>query len=356
MKTTISDVAELADVSKSTVSLVLNNRANVGEDTRARVFKAIKDLDYRPLKAAQALTTKKTRNIGFMEILPVHEDTENRDGAYGVSTMIPTFAYDVARGVERETQRCGYGLLFSCWYNRLNRTKLEIPAMITNSWVDGLLLVGGAFPDEFIHALKTWCIPFVFVGGHSAAETANCVFADCASGGFQAVDYLISLGHRRIGFINGPGSTQTSFDKMQGYLSALHKHHIELDESLIESGDFSAQSGYEAMCRLLDRCPGLTAVFVGFDGMALGARQAVLERRLRIPEDISLIGFEDGWIATHFEPALTTVKVFKFELGVAAVNMLFESMSAEGRRKPKKIIIPTELIVRRSCRRLEEVK
>jgi len=112
---TINDVARRAGVSKSTVSLVLNNRPNVSEDTRAAVLRAIEDLGYKPLKAAQAITTKKTRNIGFMEIITTHESPEKLATKYGFETMIPTFAHDVARGIEDESQRRGYGLLFATY-------------------------------------------------------------------------------------------------------------------------------------------------------------------------------------------------------------------------------------------------
>ncbi len=349
MSVTIGDVARKAGVSKSTVSLVLNKRPNVSEDTRLKVLATIESLNYKPLKAAQAITTKKTKNIGFMEIVVTHDNPEKLASKYGFATMIPTFAGDVARGIEEEAQRRGYGLLFNTYYGNLTHSIKEIPPMVTNYWIDGLLLIGGSFTEEFITMLKKWKIPFVLVGSHLPSDNANCVFADNASGVIQSVEYLINLGYSKIGFINGPSNTQTSFDKMQGYLLALQKNDIEFDKNLVEAGDFSALSGYEAMKRLLKRNKHLNAVFVGFDGMAIGAAKAITERGLKIPEDISIIGFEDSWIATHFNPPLTTVKVFKYEIGIAAAKMLFELLGSIRMSRPKKVIVPTELMIRKSC-------
>ncbi len=350
MSTTINDVAKKAGVSKSTVSLVLNNRPNVSEDTKATILRVIKELNYRPLKAAQAITSKKTRNIGLMEIIATHESPEKLASRYGISTMIPTFAVDVARGIEEEAQREGYGLLFTTYYGLPTPSLKNIPPMIDNYWIDGLLLVGGTFNEGFIKMLSKWKIPLVLVGGHLSSNTANCVFADNAGGAIQAVEYLIGLGYSKIGFINGPLSTQTSFDKMQGYLSALQKHGIEFDKSLVEAGDFSAESGFEAMNKLLNRNEDLQAVFVGFDGMSIGAKKAISERGLKVSEDISMVGFEDSWIATHFDPPLTTIKIFKYEIGIAATRMLFELIAGRSLGKPKKVMIPTELVIRQSCK------
>jgi LacI family transcriptional regulator len=353
MSTTINDVAKAAGVSKSTVSLVLNNRPTVSEDTKAAVLRVIKELNYRPLKAAQAITTKKTRNIGLMEIITTHDNPEKLASKYGTSTMIPTFAADVARGIEEQAQMEGYGLLFTTYYGIPTSSFKNLPPMIENHWIDGLLLVGGTFNEGFTKMLSKWKIPFVLVGSHLSSNSANCVFADNAGGAIQAVEYLIGLGYSRIGFINGPPSTQTSFDKMQGYLSALQKHGIEFNKKLVDAGDFSAESGYEAMNRLLERNKDLQAVFVGFDGMSIGAEKAISERGLKIPEDISMVGFEDSWIATHFDPPLTTVKIFKYEIGIAATRILFDLMAGKSLGKPQKVMIPTELVIRQSCNRHE---
>lgn len=353
MGITINDVARRAGVSKSTVSLVINNRPGVSADTKEAVLSVIKKLNYKPLKAAQAITTKKTKNIGFMEIVATHENPEKLATKYGFSTMIPTFAYDVARGIEEETQKRGYGLLFTTYYGSFRASVRAVPPMITHYWVDGLLLVGGTFSESFIKMLKKWKIPLILVGSHLPSYSADCVFADYSGGTFQAIEYLINLGYLKIAFINGPSSSHTSFDKMQGYLSALQKHGIEFDEKLVETGDFSAQSGYEAMHKLLKKNKNIRAVFVGFDGMAIGTKKAIAEKGLRIPEDISLISFEDSWIATHFDPPLTTIKVFKYEIGLAAANMLFDLMSIQKAGKPKKVVIPTELVIRDTCRKME---
>lgn len=348
MKVTINDVAKKAGVANSTVSLVINKRPGASLDTSQKVLKVIKELNYRPLKAAQALTTKKTKNIGFMDVIVSHNNQSQKE-KYSFSTMIPTFAYDVARGIEQETQRRGYGLLFSTYYGRQLSSIKNFPPMIKNYWIDGLLLVGGTFSEDFIKMLKKWKIPLVLVGSHLPSDRIDCVLADNAGGAFKAIEHFIKLGYSEIGFINAPPTTQTSFDKMQGYLSALQKYGIEYNEKLVEIGDFTAQSGYQAMKKLLAKTKNLKAVFIAFDGMAIGAKKAIIESELKIPGDISIIGFQDSWIANHFDPPLTTVRVHKHEIGVVAARRLFELMDSKRTEKPIKTMIPTELIIRQSC-------
>lgn len=351
---TIKDVARLAKVSQSTVSLVVNDRPAVGTETRERVLKAIKELGYEPSRAAREIVTKRSQTIGIMDVIPTHESSSTMADKYGTSTMIPTFAYDVARGIEEEAQRRGYGLLFATHYGELSGKWKELPPMITHRLADGLLLIGGGFSDEFLRSLKPWKIPVVLVGGHMTSGMIDCVYADAASGTEAAITYLFALGHTRVGFVNGPKNTQVSSDKMRGYLGALHQQGLEFDPSLVAEGDFSAQSGREATHALLKRHPDLHAIYVGFDGMAIGSRMAILERKLRIPDDVSLIGYEDGWIATHFDPPLTTVKVFKHEIGIAACEMLFDLMFRERTGRPRSLIIPTELVLRETCQATTE--
>ncbi len=347
MNMTINDVARKAGVSKSTVSLVINGKPGVSGDVAKKVQQAIKDLNYRPDRVAQALLSRKMRQIGLMNLIASkgHSDIE----AYGYDTLIPTFAYDVARGIEEEAQKRNYGLLFNTQSDGSKLIAANTPPMITNGWIDGLVLVGGGFSTAFVSALKRWRIPTVLVGSYLPTDIVECVCADSSGGAYKAVEHLLKLGHRDIAFINGPSITGTNVDKKQGYFTALQDFDIKYDPLLVVDGDYSAQSGYLCMKELLSRRRKITAVFVALDGMAMGVKKCLDENGLRIPSDISIVGFEDGWIATHFDPPLTTVKVHKYEMGVVAVNRLFEILERDRPGRASKTLMPTDLQVRRSC-------
>ncbi len=346
---TIQEIAERAGVAKSTVSLVINGKPGVSPDTAAAVMKVIQETNYKPLKAAKTLNSGATLQIGFMNL--VQSTGEAKIDHYSYDTLIPTFAYDVARGIEAEAQDRGYGLLFSTQHNGQDLNRSNTPKMISEAWIDGLLLVGGGFSDQFVSRLLRWKLPVVAIGANYSDINVDSVYADGLSGTRSAVQYLLEAGHREIAFIDGPETWRTNVDKKQGYISALLEVGLEFDPDLIEVGDYSAQSGYLCMHRLLERRPSLSAVCIALDGMALGAKKCLSENGLRIPHDISLVGFEDSWIATHFEPPLSTIRVDKHEMGVVGARRLFELLSLSRRRSATKSIVPTELVVRESTRR-----
>ncbi len=347
-KITIDSIAEVAGVSRSTVSLVLNNKKNISEKTRKRVLNICKEMDYKPVKSLITRMDQRL-NIGLIEVHNVHGLVEKLDDRHSTSQIIPVFAQDVTRGIESEILEMGCGLMVSSHYVGTSDIVSTLPRMISEEWVDGVLLIGGSFSETYIRLIENTGIPYVYAGSHTLANMTDCVYADASKGVFDAVSYLISLGHERIGIINGPETTYTSHEKMQGYLLALQQGGIDMDHNLVESGDFSSLSGYEAMKNLLERNKRIDAVFIAFDGMAVGAKRALTERGLKVPEDVSIIGFEDSWIATHFSPPLSTVRVAKYEIGQIAARLLIERINDKKPTRPKKTTIPTELIIRKTC-------
>ena len=195
-------------------------------------------------------------------------------------------------------------------------------------------------------------LPVVAIGGNYSDERVVSVYADGYSGTYQAVMHLVGLGHREIAFIDGPATWKTNIDKKQGYVSALLDSGLEYRSELVSVGDYSARSGYDCMKELIRNTPSVTAVCVALDGMAVGAKKYLSEVGLSIPENISIIGFEDSWIATHFEPPLSTVRVDKHEMGIVGARRLFELLERGDRPIATKSVISTELIVRESCSRL----
>ena len=348
-KITIDAIAEAAGVSRSTVSLVLNNKKTISDKTQRKVLDVCRELGYSPAKPLMRNSTGRL-NIGLIEIHNVHGSLKDLDEHYSTSQIIPVFDEDVTRGVESIILELGCGLLVSSHFIGTNEIVKDLPPIITEGWVDGVLLLGGSFNEAFIQKIENTGMPYVYTGSHSLKNMTDCVYADVSQGAFDAVEYLITMGHERIAIINGPKTTHTSSEKMKGYLLALQRNGIALDQNLVEAGDFSSLSGYEAMKRLLEKNDRIDAVFVGFDGMSVGVKEAVEEKGLSIPEDISIVGFEDSWIATHFSPPLTTVRVAKYEIGQLAARLLIERIKSKKPTRPTKTTIPTELVIRKTCK------
>ena len=228
----------------------------------------------------------------------------------------------------------------------------SVRRMISERWIDGLLLIGGGFSQRFVSQLKKHQIAMTAIGGNYSDENVDSVYADGFGGTYQAVQHLIDLGHREIAFIDGPAAWRTNIDKKEGYVSALMDNGLDFDPALVAVGDYSAQSGYSCMKKLTEKSATITAVCVALDGMAIGARRFLNEIGLHIPNDVSMIGFEDSWIATHFDPPLSTVRVDKHEMGIIGARRLFESLDRGSRQKATKSVVSTELILRDSCKEL----
>jgi LacI family transcriptional regulator len=330
MMITVKDVARKAGVSTATVSHVINETRFVSKELRARVYQAMETLDYRPNAIARSLRRRKTQNIGM--IVP--------DIAY-------PFLAEVARGVEDKGFVLGYNAILCESNSDLEReaTCIEI---LRAKQVDGIVFVAAGESSSHVQALVAQGMPVVLCDRELAGVAADTVIADNAGSGHQATAHLIRLGHRRIGCIAGPPDMRIGHERVDGYKRALKEHGIPVDEDLVVRGDFRCRGGYEAMRELLalDECP--TAVFACNDLMAMGAICAASKRRLRIPEDIAIVGCDDIALAAFTNPSLTTVAQPKHEMGAAAVDMLVGRI-ADRSESPTKRVLPTELVIRDSC-------
>ncbi len=331
---TIRDVAKGAGVCISTVSNALNNKWYVSATTKARILKVAKKLDYHPSGIARSLVRRKTDNIGF--VLYRNPERLFSNPFYG----------RIVDGVEEQVLTQGYNLLISAF--DIGSKDRALPKLIRERNVDGLILAG-AISDDFISILRKEGFPLVLVDNYLENEKINCVVINNRHGAFEAVDYLFKLGHKRIGFLCGPLLHISNQERFKGYKLRLDELGITYNKSIVAQGDNTIEGGYNAMQKLLKKSSGISAVFACNDAMAIGAMRAIREKGLKIPNDISLMGFDDIEMAANTQPPLTTIKVPKEEMGRVAARVLLNELEGVGQKAGLRIVMPAELVIRQSC-------
>jgi LacI family transcriptional regulator len=304
--TTIYDVAEVAGVSISTVSHVLNRTRPVREETRTRVLAAMQKLEYRPSSLARAMVRQKTRTIGL--IVP---DNVN-----------PFFA-ELARGIENYGFDAGYSVML-CNSDQSAEKEVAYLDMLISKRVDGVIYMTSDAAEERLAPLRSQMIPVVtfdrdFPGVHT-------VMLENHRGGFTATEHLINLGHRRIACVAGNYSTSHSQDRVSGYRDALEQNGLVYDPALVLIGDWSLASGKSAALHFMRMAQPPTAIFACNDIMAIGAISGLHTLGLAVPDDISLVGFDDISVSAYTVPALTTVATPVRELGEMMCQMLVDTI------------------------------
>jgi LacI family transcriptional regulator len=327
---TVKDVAEKAGVSTATVSHVINETRYVSDELKAKVYQAMEELNYRPNAIARSLRSRKTHNIGM--IVP--------DISY-------PFLAEVARGVENAGFELGYNVIL-CNSDGDLEMEAHYIELLQEKKVDGIVFVAVGESSSHVRALIEQGMPVVLCDRELPEVEVDTVIADNVGSGYQATEYLITLGHSRIGCIAGPQELEISSKRVEGYRRALEQHGIPLGEELLVHGDFRSRGGYEAMRELLALEELPAAVFACNDLMAIGAICAVSQRKLSIPQDVAIIGCDDIASASFTNPSLTTVVQPKHEMGAAAVEMLVARIRDKS-RPPTRRLLPTELVLRDSC-------
>jgi len=343
MSITIRDVAKLAGVSVSTVSLVLNNKSYVSPETKTKVLVAAKKLGYAPSAIARKFTTGKTNTIGLYAFV----SHEHPLGGFFMPIIL-----GILKAIEKTNYAFQLDIKGEDKEGRLNKKEI-LSKVAKEKMLDGLLILSH-WPLHFeeISSLVESKFPFVIIDGKVSDHYVNCVEIDNFGGACKAVEHLIKLGHRRIGHIAGPEKQPSAKARLEGYLETLRRYKIPVDERLIYYGDFHKQSGYEGMKKILNLPISPSAVFVANDNMCLAGMKAIQEKGLSIPEDIALIGFDDIELSAHSRPPLTTVLFPRFDLGKRAGELLLKVMKEKGLSKPERIVLGTKLIIRESCRAL----
>jgi LacI family transcriptional regulator len=333
MPATLTDIARRAGVSLATASRVLNgSNRGVTEVLRERVLVAARELQYVPNAHAQALVRARTSTVGVI----VHDVSD------------PYFS-EIVRGIQRVASDAGQ-LVMICNSYRDPERELEYLALLRAQRVQAIVLAGSGFDNHSYGAQVTAHIKEFTSAGGSAAfvgrhhSVGDAVIPDNLGGGRAVAHALLSFGHRRIGVVSGPPLITSTGDRMRGFLDELCAAGVDLPPERIVHADFSRDGGEEATHALLDRQPDLTAIFALNDTMAIGALAALRARSIAIPDQISLIGFDDIPMMRDLTPALSTVHVPMMALGARALEMALDDNHAH----PRTEYLPTEIVLRAS--------
>jgi LacI family transcriptional regulator len=332
-KITIRDVAEHAGTSYQTVSRVINGSDNVAAETRIRIEKAIEALNYRPSVAARALNNNRTNVIAVAS--PFDSDNLFED---------PNLL-QVLHGIDREAARYDYSVLIST-LRSVDDTLSPYRRLLTRQLADGVIVGGETVDEDGIRLVIERGYPVVIVGYNQLG--VPCVHADDETGAYEATRYLLSLGHQRIAVISGRRDLLAVKARQRGFDRALQEAGVSGDPTLLAEGDFTIRSGYRAMTELGPRLGEFTALFAFTDRMAIGAMGWLGEHGVSVPDDLSIVGFDDINTAELQNPSLTTVRIHSQMLGQKAAELLF-GLLTEGAISDSVIVLPTELIIRESA-------
>lgn len=331
MKTTIYDVAKKAGVSISTVSRVINNTGRISAKTKKRVLDVIEQLGYQPSVVASALTGKRTRTIGL--IIP---DVAN-----------PFFA-ELARRVEDRGRELGFNLLMCNTDNNPDTEDMYL-SLLRQKSVDGIIIGTNARNHRVLRELLEENLPVALIAQDIPELMIDVVAVDDYLGGYQAAQHLVSLGHKRIAILVGNMNRTSDKYRLEAFRQALEDHGLELTEELVIRTDYSREDGKRAARELLTSPKRPTAIFACFDFLAIGVYQAAKELGLRIPDDVSVVGFDNTILASIVDPPLTTIAQPIDEMGRQVMDLLVREI--EGDKKTKqRIILPPELIIRQSTK------
>ncbi|MCA9943460.1 MAG: LacI family DNA-binding transcriptional regulator [Ardenticatenaceae bacterium] len=332
-KLTLETIAELAGVSRSTVSRVVNDHAGVSEAVRNRVLAVIEHTGYQPNSIARSLATRRTGVIGL--VVPRQMQT----------LFVDPYFPRLIQGVSAASNQQGSTLALFLLHTEDEERQIY-QQLLNRSMLDGVLFVTNSTEDPFVQRLLNSGIPFVTIGRDCAETPTHFVDVENAEGAHTAVSHLIRLGYERIATITGPLAALCAQNRLDGYRQALVGRGLGLDANFIVEGDFTEAGGYFAMQQLMPHEPD--AVFVASDAMALGAMRAAREAGWVIPDDIALVSFDDLPQAALSAPTLTTIRQPIKRLGMLAVETLLDVI-ANGSTPTRRIVLPTELIIRSSC-------
>jgi LacI family transcriptional regulator len=329
---TIRDVAREARVSTATVSATLNNSAYVSPDLRARVLAAVEALGYAPSGIAKSLKTGKTKLLALV-----------------VADVSNPFFTDLIDAVETAAYDWGYSLVLCNSDEKFERERNHLN-LIRSQRCDGMILTPCGDADDYCSAeIANFPVPTVLIDRAVEAWPVDSVTLDNVSAALQATNYILDLGHRRIGTISGPEHVSTGADRVAGFRRALAERGLALDPAHVRSGDFREDVAYSATRDMLARKKPPTALYVANNLMLVGVMRAIGEAGLACPADISVVSTDDFSWATAFRPRLTTVRQPVREIGLEAVRLLVERITRPSEAPARRLVMQPTLIVRESC-------
>ena len=335
-KITIKEIAELAGVSRSTVSRVLSGGAFVNKNTRDKILKIIEEKEYKPSIIAQSLRTNRTRTIGL-----VLADIEN------------PFYSRVAKGVIDAAEAKNYNVILCNSNNDINLEERDIRTL-TERGVDGFLLTTVELKMKTIENLRDKGFPFLLIDCKLDIPGVNYVVNDDYYGAELATEYLINLGHKKIFFL-GNRKLLSLRERYRGFKDTLKRYEINNNDNFVPTKFIKTGGIYdiEGIIRyLLSRQENITAIFSGNDYLAVKSIEAINNNGLKVPEDISVIGYDNIKISSMIKVPLTTIRQPKYLLGKLAAEQLLEILENKSDRKARRVILIPELVIRQSCRKI----
>jgi LacI family transcriptional regulator len=330
---TLEDIAKQAGVSRSTVSRVVNDDPNVSESIRTKVHEVIVTTGYHPHAAARTLASRRSWMIGL--VLP--RTVSN----FFTDPYFPRLTQGVAQACNQHNLTLGLFILAT----KEDEERI-FPLVSRQGLLDGIIVQTAQKGDKLINRLISSDFPVIVAGRPFRSSGVSYIDVDNVQAAYQAVSHLIKLGYKRIGTITGMMNSTVGIDRMEGYVKALREQGWPVDKALIAQGDFSEQSGYSGMKKLLPARP--EAIFAASDTMAIGAIRAAKEAGLRIPTQIAFVGFDDLPVASLSDFKLTTIRQPISQFGAQAVVTLIDLIE-NGIKPSRRIIMETELVIRDSC-------
>jgi DNA-binding LacI/PurR family transcriptional regulator len=327
MKVTIYDVAEKAGVSTATVSKVINNRGKISEKTKEKVFQIMKDLNYEPNMSAAALTVKKSYTIGLT-----------------MPNLANPFFAEIARKIEDRAHEVGYNV-FVCNTDSDKEKEAEYVSLLRRHSVDGIIIASAFKNTSILNQLFEWKVPVALIAQDIPSVSINTVTVNDLKGGYQATSYLLGLKHTKIAIIGE--DLRSSIDRIKGYRLAHEDAEIACNETFIRYGHSNIEWAREQTRILLDLKERPTAIFACNELLAMGVMQVAQERNIRVPQELSIIGFDNTILSTSSVPTLTTMAQPFDEMGKQVVDLLVQEIQGNA-SQTKTYMFDPELIIRNS--------
>lgn len=321
---TMKDVAKIAGVSTATVSRTMMNPDKVSDKTRLKVELAIAESGFSPNAMARSLRRSESKTVVII-----------------VPDIANMFFANIVRGIQSVALQHGYKVLLGDSIHTVEQAKVYLD-LVSSKQADGIISLTAELPKEIRQGTS---IPMVMACEYFPGFPIPTVRVDNRNSASRAIDYLIDIGHIKIGCISGPYENPLCIDRKAGYIDSLTNMDIKVDEVAFEEGDFSFQSGYSAFMRLYEAYP-MTALFCFNDMMALGAMKAAMQLGIKVPEDLSIVGFDDLLFSEYVNPELTTIRQPQEEIGKTAMKVMLKILN--GGKVYQDTIIPTQLLVRSS--------
>jgi LacI family transcriptional regulator len=330
MEVKIKDVAAKAGVSSATVSRVVNNRGNVTPETREKVLRVIREMGYLPNAVAKSLRSQKTMALGVI-----------------VPEINHSYYAEIIKGIENKAYKNQYKVII-CDTGNNREKELEFIGLLMNKTVDGMILVTPTLSDEEIIRFADNGYSIALVGRYIEHQDISCIFTDNVKFSKEVVCHLVEQGHRDIAFLSGYADAIDSYERLDGYLKGLKEHKLPFKPGLVENGNFSEEGGYQAVKRLLEQHPEVTAVYAANDEMALGVYRFCAEYGIRIPERLAVVGVDDNRISRYISPKLSTVRQPTLEMGMAAAEKLILQLETGALKGERALKLESRLIIRES--------